>query len=213
MKAIAKAIIEVMKSVKSIDKNMSVGTGNFGYKGVADKDVKLAIGQAMQDNGLCLIPISVEPSIQVDRWQEDEYGKTKQKQSVFTDVKTKYLLLHESGESIEVAGYGQGVDSQDKSAGKATTYALKYALLYLFMVPTGNIDDSDKSHSNDSETPKAPAKTEDTRPWLDKGEPLSKAMEYLRTGGELSTIEKKYRLSKEIRQNLDETVKRLEEQL
>jgi hypothetical protein len=132
---------------------MNVGSGNFGYKGVADKDVKHAIGQAMQDNGLCLIPTSVEQTVQVDRWQEEEYGKTKQKQSVFTEIKTKYLLLHESGESIEVAGYGQGVDSQDKSAGKATTYALKYALLYLFMVPTGSIDDADKSHSNDVAAP------------------------------------------------------------
>jgi hypothetical protein len=153
MKLLAKAIIQVMKTVKSIDKGMTIGKGDYAYKGVADKDVKHAIGQAMQDNGLCLIPTSVDQTVQVDRWQEEEYGKLKQKQSVFTEVKTKYLLLHESGESIEVAGYGQGVDSQDKSAGKATTYALKYALLYLFMVPTGNIDDADKSHSNDVAAP------------------------------------------------------------
>ena len=44
-------------------------------------------------------------------------------------VKTKYLLLHESGESLELAGYGHGIDSQDKGAGKATTYAMKNALL------------------------------------------------------------------------------------
>ena len=161
MKLLAKAIIEVMKTVKSIDKGMTIGKGDYAYKGVADKDVKHAIGQAMQDNGLCLIPTSVEQTVQVDRWQEEEYGKTKQKQSVFTEVKTKYLLLHESGESIEVAGYGQGVDAQDKSAGKATTYALKYALLYLFMVPTGNIDDADKSHSNDVA---APPKKEAVKP-------------------------------------------------
>ena len=53
--------------------------------------------------------------------------------------------MHESGQQIEFAGYGQGVDPQDKSAGKATTYALKYALLYLFMIPTGKIDDADKT--------------------------------------------------------------------
>ena len=52
-----------------------------------------------------------------------------------------------------LSGYGQGVDSQDKGAGKATTYALKYALLYAFLVPTGKIDDSDNIHSNDIETP------------------------------------------------------------
>jgi len=209
MKLIAKAIIEVMKTVKSIDKGMTIGKGDYAYKGVADKDVKLAIGQAMQDNGLCLIPTSVDQTVQVDRWQEDEYGKTKQKQSVFTEVKTKYLLLHESGESIEVAGYGQGVDSQDKSAGKATTYALKYALLYLFMVPTGNIDDADKSHSNDVASPPKKEVAKDSRPWLNKGEKLDAAIEYLINGGALANIESKYQLSTEIRNNLNETLKKI----
>jgi hypothetical protein len=77
-----------------------------------------------------------------------------QKQSVFTSVKTKYLLLHESGESIEISGYGHGVDSQDKAAGKATTYALKYALLYTFLVPTGKIDDADNENSDNIVTPR-----------------------------------------------------------
>ena len=199
---ITKAIIAVMNEVKSIDKNMSVGSGNYGYKGVADKDVKHAIGQAMQKNGLAIIPISVEPNVSIERWEEGG----KQKQSIFTEVRTKYLLLHDSGESIELSGYGQGVDTQDKSAGKATTYALKYALLYAFMVPTGSIDDTDTDHSNDKPIPKK-SYPEDTRPWLNKGEPLDKAMEYLRGGGELATIEKKYKLSKEIREALNQTIK------
>ena len=46
-------------------------------------------------------------------------------------------------------GYGHGIDSQDKAPGKATTYALKYALLYTFMVATGKIDDADSTHSDD----------------------------------------------------------------
>jgi hypothetical protein len=50
---------------------------------------------------------------------------------------------------------------------------------------------------------------EDTRPWLNKGEPLDKAMEYLRGGGDLATIEKKYRLSKEIRQSLQTVIEQL----
>jgi hypothetical protein len=86
----------------------------------------------------------------------------KSKQSIFTKVKTKYLLLHESGESVELAGYGHGVDPQDKGAGKATTYALKNCLLYTFLTPVGKIDDTETTHSNDIAAPapveKAPAK-------------------------------------------------------
>ena len=150
MEELAKAIIGVMNDVKSIEKNMQVGNGSYGYKGVADKDVKQKIGDAMQKHGLAMLPISVEPNVQIERWEESG----KQKQSTFTEVRTKYLLLHTSGQSIEVAGYGHGIDSGDKGAGKATTYALKYALLYLFMVPTGNIDDADGVHSEDLSAPR-----------------------------------------------------------
>lgn len=153
MQELAKAIIEVMKAVKGIEKSMTVGAGNSSYKGVADKEVKEAYNKAMASNGLCILPIDVEPSITISRWEEaTNYGK-KQKQSVFTEVKTTYLLLHESGESQEIVGYGHGIDSQDKGAGKATTYALKYALLYTFLAPTGKIDDADSHHSNDSQIP------------------------------------------------------------
>lgn len=154
MKNIAEAIIKVTEAVKGIEKNANVGTGNATYKGVNDKDVKEVMRKAMADNGLSLLPIDVDAKTEVSRWEETNNYGTKQKQSVFTEVKTKYLLLHTSGESIELAGYGHGVDSQDKGAGKATTYALKYALLYAFLVPTGHIDDADSTHSDDYVTPK-----------------------------------------------------------
>jgi hypothetical protein len=151
---IAKAIIKVMQEVRNIEKGLTVGTGNNSYKGVADKDVKYALSDAMAKNGLCILPIGINAVETVTRWDQGGF----QKQSVFTKVDTKYLLLHESGESIEIVGHGHGVDSQDKSAGKATTYALKYALLYTFMVATGNIDDADKESSEAHEVPKVAAK-------------------------------------------------------
>ena len=154
MENLAKAIINVMKDVKGIEKNMSVGSGSYGFKGVSDYEVKKIYNKSMTENGLCVLPISVEPTTTVNSWKEETNykGKTtiKRKQSVFTEVKTQYLLLHESGESQVIAGYGQGVDAQDKGAGKSTTYALKYALLYTFLTPTGKIDDTDNNHSDDA---------------------------------------------------------------
>jgi len=166
MQEIAKAIVAVQKEVKGIEKNANVGTGNARYKGVNDKDVKEVMREAMSANGLSIVPTDVQAKTEVSRWEETgTYNNgqkyTKQKQSVFTEVTTKYLLLHESGESIELAGYGHGVDSQDKGAGKATTYALKYALLYAFLVPTGQIDDADSTHSDDHDTPKSVTTADD----------------------------------------------------
>lgn len=158
MENLAKAVIAVMKEVKGMEKNSKVGSGKNQYNGTKDQDVKEVFNEALSKNGLCVIPIGLEEETQVDRWEEVTDWGVKQKQQVFTKVKTKYLLLHESGESQEIVGYGHGVDPQDKSAGKATTYALKNALLYTFLTPVGKIDDTDTTHSNDIETPKQEVK-------------------------------------------------------
>jgi len=159
MKQLAKAVLSVMKTVKGMEKNSKVGTGKSSYDGTKDQDVKEVFNDALCANGLCMIPIGIEEETEVSRWEEiDQWSKevpkaVKQKQSVFTKVKTKYLLLHESGDSVELSGYGHGVDSQDKGAGKATTYAMKNTLLLTFLTPVGKIDDTDLTHSNSIEVP------------------------------------------------------------
>jgi len=166
---IYEAILNVMKDVKNIEKSMTVGTGNSSYKGVSDKDVKYTIGKAMEQHNLIILPVEIEPKLQVERWEETSQYGAKQKQSVFTEVITTYRIIHTlSGESVEIKGYGHGVDSQDKSAGKATTYALKYALLYAFMVPTGDIEDADKTHSNEIATPPVQAQPKQKKECDDK---------------------------------------------
>jgi len=154
MKNITQAMIKVMQEVESIDKNLNVGTGRSSYKGVADKDVKLAVGKAMQKHGLVIVPTAIDPKVTSMEWDETYNGEKKHRTQYFTEVLTKYLVIHvESGEYLELAGYGHGVDSQDKSAGKATTYALKNTLLYTFLIPTGDIDDTDATHSEQIVTP------------------------------------------------------------
>jgi len=154
MKNLAQAVIAVMKEVSGMEKNSKVGSGQMAYDGTKDQDVKEVFNKAMADNGLCILPIGIDETTQVDRWEETNQYGTKQKQSVFTKVTTKYLLLHESGESTQLAGYGHGVDPQDKGAGKATTYALKNCLLLSFLTPVGKMPDTDTTHSEEIATPK-----------------------------------------------------------
>lgn len=158
-----KAIAAVMSEVKGIDKSMTVGEGKNAYKAVSDKDVKKVIGDSMNKHGLICLPKSYETSMNVERWEEDtNYGK-KMKQSVFVEASCVFTLIHvETGQSVDIPAYGHGIDSQDKAAGKATTYALKYALLYSFLVPTGSIDDADKAPSDEQPTP--PKSTPQAKP-------------------------------------------------
>ncbi len=174
MKNITKAILAVSKEITAIEKSMSVGTGGSSYKAVSDSLVRNTLRPEMIKQGLVILPISVEAKTKVDRWDEvDTYSKvagaTKSKQSVFTETTTKYLLVHqESGESIELAGYGHGVDSQDKGAGKATTYALKNTLLDLFLITKGEDFDTDATHSNDMAVPKKVGKAQQYRNRINK---------------------------------------------
>lgn len=150
---IAKAILNVMQEVTNIEKNMNVGTGSSSYKAISDSMVRSDIKESMLKNGLVIVPTGVTAKTTMDRWEEENtYGK-KMKQSILTEAHTTYLLIHESGESIPLAGYGQGVDSQDKGAGKATTYALKNVLLDTFLIIKGEDMDTDKTHSNDLPVP------------------------------------------------------------
>ena len=208
MKNLATAILKVMDEIKGIDKTMTVGSGSNSYKGVPDQEVKKIIGESMQKNGLTILPVGIEPTTKIERWEEEAFynGKSngiKTKQSVFTEVKTKYLLLHESGESIELSGYGHGVDSQDKGAGKATTYALKYTLLYTFLVPTGKIDDSDVEHSDNKDVPKTTKAAPKAKIELLPGTPnWEGALKYIIGGGKIEDAERKYIISKENRELL-----------
>lgn len=155
MKALIEAVNNVMSMVENVDKSMTIGSGQNSYKGVSDKDVKLLFNKAMRDNGLAIFVTEIQPTTTVERWEETNNYGTKQKQSVFTEVLVTYELHHVSGDSIKLQGYGHGIDTQDKAAGKATTYALKYTLLYNFLVATGHIDDTDSTHSDSIPTPKA----------------------------------------------------------
>jgi hypothetical protein len=154
------AMINVMNDVKNIDKSMTVGEGKNSYKGVSDKDVKYALGQSMARHGLVCFPVSIEPKVRVDRWEGTDYrGNAAMKQQIFVEVLATFRMVYcATAESIDITGYGHGVDTQDKAAGKATTYALKNALLYSFLVPTGVIDDTDKEHSDAIQVPVAKVK-------------------------------------------------------
>jgi hypothetical protein len=209
------AVIKVMADVKGIEKNLQVGSGQSSYKGVADQDVKKIVGDAMQKHGLTIFPVDIEETTNVDTWDEKTQYGDKRKQSVFTKVTVSYLLCHESGEYITLKGYGHGVDSQDKSAGKATTYALKYALLYTFMVPTGAIDDADSTHSDDIKAPvkqtqkeSKPQPKQEPKPQAKEkpvltDEKFDKALQYLKSGHTMTELKRIYTVSEDMEFRLD----------
>ena len=69
-KNLVSAVIHVMNSVKGVEKSMTVGMGKNSYKGVSDFDVKKVMSKAMAEAGLIILPVSVDPTINIERWIE-----------------------------------------------------------------------------------------------------------------------------------------------
>jgi hypothetical protein len=113
---------------------------------------------------------------------------------------TTMLIHSESGEYL-MAKYDMPVAKANdpQALGSAISYARRYAVSSILSL---KIDDDDAEGAMKSVR-------EPELPWLNKGEQLDKAMDYLRKGGNLATIEAKYKLSKEIKQNLNEVIKGL----
>ncbi len=92
-----------------------------------------------------------------------------------------------------------------QSFGASSSYARKYSLNGLFLID--DTKDADATNTHDHE-PKTVQKQEDIRPWLNKAD-FDKAQEYLRNGGKLEVIKAKYRISKEMMENLNQVIKNL----
>lgn len=116
------------------------------------------------------------------------------------------MLIHaDSGQYISSAYTMPVAKANDPQAlGSAISYARRYSVSSILSL---NIDDDDAEGAMKRGT--KPQAQEDTREWLNKGQKLNEAMEYLRGGGKIETIEKKYRISKEIRQSLETVIKNL----
>lgn len=135
-----KKILEIMSSVEYLKKDDTVGSGSYAYKGMSEAKVM----QIFRDAFIQYKLIMVTKNIDVHTNSVESGNKV----AYFTEVKGTYDIIDtETGESITIQSIGNGVDPQDKGAGKAMTYAHKYGVLKLFMSVTG--DDADKIHSND----------------------------------------------------------------
>ena len=140
-----KKIQLVSNDIKNIEKNMTVGKGNYSYKAVQDIDVVLEVKKAESDHGIVSIPIKQEliKSETIKTMKENgSEGLT------FMDIVKMTLRIvdiDKPSDFIDIESFGRGLDPGDKGFGKASTNARKYALLNAYKIATGEDPDKDKS--------------------------------------------------------------------
>jgi len=137
--------------ISRVAKNLKVDLSKTSsYKAVGEADVLEAVKPVEEKHGIYSFPfkrtiIKDEIYTKSSTWD----GKTTEKNEFFMRVETVYRFVNvdKPEEFIDITTYGDGVDAQDKSPGKAMTYGDKYALLKAYKIQTG--DDPDAGASGD----------------------------------------------------------------
>ena len=111
------------------------------YDYVQAADVIAEVRKAALSNGVLILP-SVEAIEQLAEVETKSGGKQR-----MTRVKLRVAAINitDPTDRLEVIAFGDGTDSGDKAPYKAMTGALKYALLYLMMLPTGDDPERDNN--------------------------------------------------------------------
>jgi len=141
IKNIHQRMLAIQSEMETVGKNLNVGYGTSKYKAVRESDVLRAVKELENKHRVYSYPIK-RKVIHRDKIQ------TKNSEMIMMEIETIYRFVNidNAEEYIEVASYGDGVDTMDKAPGKAMTYADKYALMKAYKIETG--EDPDQTHSD-----------------------------------------------------------------
>lgn len=117
-------------------------------------------------------------------------------------------ILHCPDGSIESKAQA-GIDPNRKgmdiaqSFGSSSSYARKYCLNGLFLIDDVKDADTTNTHDKGSSSSQPFSNQTSNKTWLNEGTPeYTKALSYIRDGGDISNIRKKYNISKAVQEKL-----------
>lgn len=131
-RSLHRKLAQVMYEAERIPKNGTAPAVMGGYKFVQVGDAADFIRKALAEKVVTMIPTAVRVVNHVDR--------PTAKGGLMTTVDmivTWTLTDGETGETATIESFGAGADGGDKYSGKASTSAMKYALLSGFLLSTG----------------------------------------------------------------------------
>jgi hypothetical protein len=136
-KSLVAKLSEVMKEVKYIEKK---GYNSFHkYKYATESDVAEKVRESLVERNVIMVPNMVSHDVR-------EHTNAKGKTEYIVTVNMEFKFMDgDNGQEITFNMYGEGQDAGDKAVYKAITGAQKYALMKVFMIPTGDDPEADNS--------------------------------------------------------------------
>ncbi len=143
-------LLAIANELETVAKNLKVGIGENSYKAVGEADVLKAIKPLEYKYQIYSYPyhrVIVESGILENESIDYKTHEKVIKKNLYERIETTYRFINIENpeEYLDIVSYGDGIDSQDKSVGKAMTYADKYALMKAYKIVTG--DDPDQNPS------------------------------------------------------------------
>jgi hypothetical protein len=129
---ITEKLHEIMCKVETVHKDTTIQGAKFSYTALSETAVLKLVRPMFKESKILVYPTKVDTVVN---------GKITTATGIVTFVDTA------DGTDIQVASAGQGHDSQDKGAGKALTYMIKYAILKVLMLVGSDDPDSTGSEA------------------------------------------------------------------
>jgi hypothetical protein len=151
-RSLHKKLATIMYEAERIPKNGIAPQAMGGYRFVQVGDAADYIRKALAEKVITMMPTAVRVINQTDR--PTAKGGT----MTTVDLVVDWTLTDgESGESIVIQSFGAGADGGDKYSGKASTSAMKYALLSGFLLSTGEDSEGDGPEAHQAAPARATA--------------------------------------------------------
>ena len=151
-KNIFQRLSAITLELSTVAKNLEVNVGKSQYKAVGEADILRAVKPLEAKHGVYSYPYSrqIIESGTIENEVMDYQTKEKiVRKSLFERIETIYRFVNVDNptEYIDITTYGDGIDTQDKSVGKAMTYGDKYALMKAYKIITGDDPDTKPSEA------------------------------------------------------------------
>lgn len=165
---IYKKIISVLKEIEAISKDHKDEEHNFMFRSI--DDIYNALNPLFKKHGIFTTSEVVNSA-------QSFNGNVKK---IILDV--KFTFFAEDGSSVSSTTRGESVEKEDKGTSIAQSFAHKYALTQMFLIPTSNENPSDP------------------RRWMPEGH-LSQFLKRIKAGehGLYARADKEYRMKDEYR--------------
>ena len=146
--AIEKKILEIMKRVEKIDSS-KMEFGNTKYNFISEAELTKAIREAMIEVGVIIVPApGGYQSTEKHEMQTMKNGQPSVRNVFMSEAAVCYKAVDtEDGTSLELFGFGVGMDDGDKCGAKAMTAAFKAMQRQLFFIPSPSKEDPDTTPS------------------------------------------------------------------